>query len=201
MQSQRARALELGCGAGNVTIFMASIGLEAYGIDSSAEAIAWARERQEGSSLVAEFRQGDVVDLADFSSGWFDLVFDGDCLHQICGADRRKCMQSVYRVLRPGGVFYAAAILFNEAMRDTISVAQDIVFDPRKRCLLYKGKPYNFLSRQEEFLEELRQAGFVVAKYEQRSRRPNAELFEAGYLLVDALKPAVDCTTTVKLRQ
>jgi len=36
------RFLDLGCGAGNITLFMANKGFEAYGVDAVPEAIEWA---------------------------------------------------------------------------------------------------------------------------------------------------------------
>jgi len=42
---RNSRFLELGCGAGNITLFMAEKGFEAYGIDIVPEAVTWAKEK------------------------------------------------------------------------------------------------------------------------------------------------------------
>jgi SAM-dependent methyltransferase len=41
---QRGRSLELGCGAGNVSLHLAKRGWDAHGVDISPTAIAWANE-------------------------------------------------------------------------------------------------------------------------------------------------------------
>ena len=69
---KNGRFLELGCGAGNITLFMAEKGFEAYGIDMSPEAIAWAKEKMRGSSVIVDFCVGNVVDLKLYSDRSFD---------------------------------------------------------------------------------------------------------------------------------
>ena len=99
------RLLELGCGAGNMTLWFAEQGYEVYGVDIAPTAIEWAREQAAAQGVAAEFSVGSVVDLAEFESSFFDFVFDGHCLHCIIGDDRRALFASVHRVLKPGGYF------------------------------------------------------------------------------------------------
>jgi len=115
------------------------------------------------------------------------LVFDGACLHRIVGASRLPCLANVFRVLKPGGVFHAEANLVNEAITEPVRVTEDIHYDPVTRCLVWENAAYDFMSREEEFLGELRQAGFDIVRTERQPPRENADPYEGGSLAADAI--------------
>jgi ubiquinone/menaquinone biosynthesis C-methylase UbiE len=184
------RFLELGCGAGNVTLFMAERGFDAYGVDIVPEAITWAKEKMRKSSASADFRVGDVVDLKSYSDGFFDFVFDGETLHCIIGKDRRTCLASVFRIVKQGGLFLAGANLVNEKVRERVDSGLGSYFDPQSRCLYHNdGLPYYYLSREKEFLEEVRDVGFRIVHSEKTPKIPEYEAIHSGWLWVDAIKP------------
>ena len=85
------RLLDLGCGAGNMTVWFARRGYEAYGIDIAPTAIDWARERSEAQGIPARFDVGDAVRLGGYEDAFFDFVFDGHCLHCIIGDPAPLC--------------------------------------------------------------------------------------------------------------
>lgn len=100
-----ARFLELGCGAGNTTLWMAEHGYESFGIDRVPAAIEWAQSRTAGSEMAVDFRVGNISNMSCFRDGFFEIVFEGDCFHMITGEDRRECFSEVRRGLRSGGLF------------------------------------------------------------------------------------------------
>jgi 2-polyprenyl-3-methyl-5-hydroxy-6-metoxy-1,4-benzoquinol methylase len=186
---RNGRFLELGCGAGNITLFMAEKGFEAYGIDVVPEAITWAKEKIRESSASADFRLGNVVDLKSYSDRFFDFVFDGETLHCIIVPDRKSCLASVFRTLKPGGFFLAGANLVNEEISKRVDLGSGCCFDPQSQCLYRNGVPYYYLSREQEFLKEIREVGFQVVHFEETPKMPEYKLFQAGWLWVDAIKP------------
>jgi ubiquinone/menaquinone biosynthesis C-methylase UbiE len=184
---RNSKFLELGCGAGNVTLFMAEKGFEAYGIDIAPEAITWAEEKMRKSSASADFRVGNVVDLKSYSDGFFDFVFDGETLHCVIGEDRKPCLAGVFRVLKPGGLFLVGANLVNEKLSKRVDLDPGCYFDPQDQCLYHNdGVPYYYLSREKEFLKEVRDAGFRIIHSE---KTPLEHEIHAGWLWVDAIKP------------
>ncbi len=185
---RNGRFLELGCGAGNITLFMAEKGFEAYGIDIIPEAITWAEEKMRESPASADFRVGNVVDLKSYSDGFFDFVFDGETLHCIIGMDRKTCLGSVFRVLKQGGFSHAGANLVNEKVSKRVDLDSSCYFDPQSRCLYHNGVPYYYLSREKEFLKEIRKAGFQIVRSEKTPKIPKYEAIHAGWLWVDAIK-------------
>jgi SAM-dependent methyltransferase len=100
----RDRVIDVGCGAGRHTIYMARRGLGACGIDQSAVAIEHARRWAEQEALKADFEVGDFSELPYRNESfigaiaWESLFF---------GATAAVCrgIQELFRVLKPGALF------------------------------------------------------------------------------------------------
>lgn len=104
--------LDVGCGAGRETIFLAQCGFRAIGVDSSREALKIARRRSDAAVIAVDWRLGDVLDLpVDDAS--VDFVTDRGCFHVIDRDARELFATEIDRVLRPGG-----ALLLRGAARD-----------------------------------------------------------------------------------
>ncbi len=86
----RGRALDVGCGTGTNSIYLARNGLSVVGVDFASKAIATARAKAKGAGVNVDFRVGDVtrLDSLDIRER-FDLVLDIGCFHSI-PADRRE---------------------------------------------------------------------------------------------------------------
>ncbi len=99
-----AKTLDVGCGAGAETIFLARCGFRAIGVDSSAKAVEIARTSAAAAGVEVSFLRADVTDLplADRS---IDFAADRGCFH-VVGRDRRSAYaRELYRVLCPGAPF------------------------------------------------------------------------------------------------
>lgn len=114
-----SRILDLGCGTGDITIWLATQGYEAYGIDIAPSAIAWATEKAQAQAAQVQFTVGSVLDLAVYQDNFFHLVVDGRCLHCIIGADRVIAHPSH----RPAAKTLAAVSFRAESWGDTIACA------------------------------------------------------------------------------
>lgn len=109
-----ARVLDLGCGAGRTSVALAEIGLEVVGIDLSEAMVATAREQARLAGVEVEFRAMNAMDLA-YADASFDVaLFSYNGIELVPGmAGKRRVIDEVYRVLRPGGRFiYCAHSLF-----------------------------------------------------------------------------------------
>jgi 2-polyprenyl-3-methyl-5-hydroxy-6-metoxy-1,4-benzoquinol methylase len=85
---RRGRLLELGCGAGNLSIALAEKGFEVFGVDFSKTAIDWAKENAKKSGKNIGFEVADVCNLVSLKNETFDVVYDGYCFHCIIGENR-----------------------------------------------------------------------------------------------------------------
>ena len=100
---KRGRALDVGCGAGVFSVWMAEQGMTVTGIDLFPEAIAMARRRANAHGVEVELIQGDVARYRP--SAPFDLVFDSGCLHALVGSDPKHYKRHLLSFLAPEGHF------------------------------------------------------------------------------------------------
>jgi len=158
--------LEVGCGAGDLSLWLAARGYSVHGVDIAPTAIGWAREKAWERGLEAKFQVGDVTNLQGYPDDMFDLVLDGYCLHCIIGQDRRAFLDSVYRVLKPGGIFHVRTMC-----DDPVTNACRQNYDPVSRCQVYGEIATRYYGRAGDIQTEVKAIGFqVVASEVERLR-------------------------------
>jgi ubiquinone/menaquinone biosynthesis C-methylase UbiE len=174
----RGRLLDLGCGAGNMTLWFARLGYDAHGIDIAPTAIDWARERARTEHVAAEFTVGDAVNLSPYEDSSFDFVFDGRCLHCVIGGDRATLLRNVRRVLRPGGYFLIQTMC-GPVVAEHLSTEQAQHYDPDSGCFVYDGVAYRYIGEPREILAEVERASLTILGHEIApipKGQPNADL-------------------------
>src|SRR5262249_18022782 len=85
--SPGARSLDLGCGAGWTSHFLARAGYDVVGVDISETMIDMAEQRLERDGVEARFVVADMEEL-DLEQQDFDGVVLFDCLHHCEGYER-----------------------------------------------------------------------------------------------------------------
>lgn len=95
------RALDLGCGSGVFSVYMAKRGCQVTGIDLMPRAIEMAKERAARENAGVEWIHADLLEWTP--SVGFDLILDSGCLHSLIGGDLRRYRARLLRLLAPGG--------------------------------------------------------------------------------------------------
>ena len=131
-ERSNCRILDLGCGTGANTWFMAREGFDVYAIDGSETAIAIAKKRFEEENLEADFRVGDFIDL-DYADGFFDCVVDVASLQHNKMEDIGTVLEEVRRVLKPGGK------VFSVMKSDSTILGKDVNLFTEQRFVYYFG--------------------------------------------------------------
>jgi SAM-dependent methyltransferase len=115
------RALELGCGAGRVTGYMAALSDQVVAIDISPAMVEFAR----GAHPAVRFEVGDIRDLSAHASGSFDVIAAWCNVIDILGhAARGRFQDEARRLLAPGGVLVLCT--HNIANRNSIRTPLDV---------------------------------------------------------------------------
>ena len=175
-----ATVLDVGGGPGTYALWLAELGYEVHLIDPVHRLVAQAQQQ---SDVVAHGIKscsvGDARELK-WDDGSVDVVLElGPLYHLIQQKDRLQALKESFRVLRPGGnVFVAAISRFASALdglcRDLLA---DETFQNIVKTDLEEGIHRNEIGRLEYF---------TTAKFH-RPDELRAEVVEAGFTQVDVL--------------
>ena len=111
------KILDVGCGTGAATWFIAREGFTAYGIDGSPTAIKIARKRFSVEKLKGDLRVGDIVALP-YTDEQFDAVIDIASIQHNSFKNIKKIIDETHRVLKPGGKFFSMMIAEDKSLSD-----------------------------------------------------------------------------------
>jgi len=99
---KKGKALDICCGAGTNTVYLAKKGFEVTGIDISPKAIEIAKKKAQQTNAKINLMVQSFVNLP-FGNEEFDFVFDMGCFHHVEIEDRSKFVMGVHRILKKGG--------------------------------------------------------------------------------------------------
>ena len=100
-------AVDLGCGAGNYAVWLASKGFRMTGLDLSASAIALATDLARQKDVACRFTTRDMTGIVEGFDNAFDFAYDWEVLHHVFPEDRERYVMNVYRMLRSGGRYFS----------------------------------------------------------------------------------------------
>jgi ubiquinone/menaquinone biosynthesis C-methylase UbiE len=95
-------ALELGCGTGDCSLYLAQHGWQVTAVDFVSKPLARARAKADATGLSVDFIQADVTRLSQNGIGAnFQLIVDNGCLHNMSDSDRDSYVREVSAVAAP----------------------------------------------------------------------------------------------------
>jgi SAM-dependent methyltransferase len=109
---QPCRTIDLGCGVGNYTIYLAGLGFDVTGVDSSPAAIKIAEEHAKNRGVRCRFIVADLLGDLHEVTDTFDFAFDWEFLHQIFPEDRETYIKNVHKILKPEATYFS--VCFSE---------------------------------------------------------------------------------------
>ena len=102
--------MDIGAGAGEYSIYFAEKGYEVDAIELADKNVEDFRKKL-SPELNINLRQGNALDLSSYDAESFDIVFlFGPLYHLHDEADRIRAIDEAKRVLKAGGIFFAAFI-------------------------------------------------------------------------------------------
>lgn len=172
--SADARILDIGCGTGPISCFLARQGYNVDGIDVSRTAIEIARTNAKERDLDIHFSVDDICCVSRTGSDIYDIVIDTHCMHCITyDTDRHAAFSNIFRLLTKGGYFIIETMSIEDPSKWSLKGRideQGILWNEVK-----KNYPYDKVVFEDKFwmctrrlmspsdLErELKQAGFSI---------------------------------------
>ncbi|MDP4090934.1 MAG: class I SAM-dependent methyltransferase [Bacillota bacterium] len=98
------RILDIGCGNGRNSIYLAKLGFQVDAVDFSEASIEWAREVAAEEKVHISFYCQSIFDF-ELQTNYYDYIYDAGCLHHIKPHRRKQYLQIIYQALKPEGYF------------------------------------------------------------------------------------------------
>ncbi|KAB0791015.1 hypothetical protein PPYR_02815 [Photinus pyralis] len=184
------RALDVGCGPGNVThdVLLPILPKSAelvVGIDKLQSAIEHANKTYGGIPKLI-FRQVNMVSDTNFTEtheGYFDHAFSFSCLHFI--KEQEVALGKVWKMLKPGGDFSFTSVVRNRLFVIISRLAEKEKWRPYIGDYDKYMSPYQYVTDPEEVLREiLQKVGFEVSYLKMEAREMRFPLaYFAGHII------------------
>jgi len=138
---EKCKVLDIGCGAGTNSVFLAKYGFDVMGIDISSTAIKIAKQRAKEARVKVKFLVENAYSLK-FVKNSFGFIFDRGCFHHIPIEYRDIYVKQNHTLLRNKGKYYL------HAFSDNNDWHQENLFSVEK-IKSYFGKYFKILEARE----------------------------------------------------
>jgi SAM-dependent methyltransferase len=109
------RALDLGCGTGTQSVYLAEHGWDVTGVEAIGKPLRRARARAQQAGVSVHWVQGDVTRLSEaVLEPGFDLLLDRGCFHGLNADERASYAAGVNDLAAPGATLLMMAFARND---------------------------------------------------------------------------------------
>jgi len=157
-----ARILEIGAGTGRYSHALARQGYTVDAVELVEHNIDIFKKNTQSKENIT-IRQGNALDLSDFSDDQYDItLLLGPLYHLYTVADKQQALSEAIRVTKPGGIIFAAYVISDGCLLDegfnrgNINVHEYIkngLLDPETFAAISEPKDLFELVRKEDIDE------------------------------------------------
>lgn len=141
---EKIKVLDLGCGTGRNSNYLASLGADVIGIDFSNAALKIAKQRAAKNNLKVKYLLQSIGEVLPFDKNEFDLVLDITSSNSLNEQERAVYLNEVKRVLKKNGYFFVRALCLDGDK------------NAKKLLKLYPGKEqYTYVMPEVEIAERV----------------------------------------------
>ena len=140
------KILDLGCGTGKHSIFLAKQGFQVYATDMSSTGLKIAKEKSESQRLNIQFKHHDMREIP-FTDGFFDAVLCIWTIYHGTLPDIQRTIKEIYRVLKSRGTFITDFLSVTDSTYGTGTEIEKNTFIGEKGE--EKDVPHHYVTREE----------------------------------------------------
>lgn len=138
------RILDLGCGTGRHTVYLASQGYDVYGLDSSQYGLSHTKQTLQKMNLSANLLLHDMKALP-YDDNYFDAVIAIQTIHHNKLKDIKRSIQEIHRVLKKQGLAWITMpVSKNEPSTNQTEIEPGTFIPLNGR---EKGLPHHYFTR------------------------------------------------------
>jgi ubiquinone/menaquinone biosynthesis C-methylase UbiE len=178
--------LDLGCGTGKHSLFLANEGFQVYATDLSQTGIGIAREKAESLGIGnIRFERHDMTEIP-FGDSFFDAVICVWTIYHNRLAGIERTLDEIFRVLSPGGTFITDFLSLSDS---TFGLGREI----EKNTFIGQKKgeedvPHHYVSRPEIVRMLSGYAFFKIRAGSKSYLNEDGKLYTRKYYNVEAVK-------------
>ncbi len=131
------KVIDIGCGEGFYSIYLALKGFDVTGIDLSEKAIQYAKENAAEQGVNIHFIVMDIADLEKLPEK-FNFVLEWGIMHHIMPPQRQKYVKDIARLLNKSGKYLS--VCFNEQSPEFGSAGEKYRMSPVDTQLYYSSQ-------------------------------------------------------------
>jgi SAM-dependent methyltransferase len=175
---QAGTLLDVGFGAGDLLRAARDAGWTVSGIEVSQTAV------EHGRALGLDVRHGDLMD-ANYPDNYFDVVTASEILEH-CD-EPESLVDEVYRILRPGGLFWATTPSAGGLSYRLIGTKWSILSPPEHLQIFSRRATYGFLSKFSDVTIKTHGFNLSEASAHFKGRSEAVDRVNTGYALNESL--------------
>jgi 2-polyprenyl-3-methyl-5-hydroxy-6-metoxy-1,4-benzoquinol methylase len=179
------RVLDVGCGGGAHTWFLAREGFDVFGIDGSESAIGQASTLLARDGLKANLKVGDFTQL-DYPEEYFDIIIDSNAIQHNTFSNIRIIHRQIRTLLKPGGYFCGVLINTETSGWEDAEKVEDNTYTNFKSGPIQKELLVHFFTEPE--VHEIL-SGYESVNLEKTTRTVNNGKDQYGHFVVSGRKP------------
>lgn len=138
--------LDLGCGSGRHTVYLAQNGFFVYALDDSPEDIEMTHQWLADEGLQADLRLQSLAESLPYTDAFFDAAISIQAIHRARIETIKKTVGEIARVLKEGGLIFVTVPM----LRDHDGIEEEVepnTFVPEVGS--EKGLPYHLFTPTE----------------------------------------------------
>ncbi len=176
--------LDLGCGTGRNSNYLAEFGNNLIGIEISKTALALAKERAKNSNVLVDYRLGDIGIEYEIDANSVDVIFDVTSSNSLDERGREIYLKESARVLKSGGYMFVRALCKD----GNANVKALLKNSPGEEYDTYYLKDLDLIERvfSKEDITKMYSQYFTILNLEKKTNysKMNGRLYKRDYWLL-----------------